>query len=112
MSLRVGVVGAGMIPFGRYPDRTPADLGAEALLLALDDCGLAVGEVEALYVGSTFNAASMIAQQVLKSALKWGPIQGPSSPNSSWSIDSKMRLSCSDGNARGSQATQSLVCCN
>uniref|UniRef100_UPI0035CBA8F0 thiolase C-terminal domain-containing protein n=1 Tax=uncultured Sphingomonas sp. TaxID=158754 RepID=UPI0035CBA8F0 len=60
------VIGAGMIPFGRYPDRSPAQLGAEALLLALDDCGLAIGDVGALYCGSTFNAASMVAQQVLK----------------------------------------------
>ena len=62
----VFVVGAGMIPFGRYPDQTPAQLGAQALLLALDDCGLTVPDVEAIYCGSTFNAASMIAQQVLK----------------------------------------------
>jgi acetyl-CoA acyltransferase len=61
----VYVVGADLIKFGRYPDRTPAQLGAEATLLALDDAGLNIGDVGALYAASTFNAASMIAQQIL-----------------------------------------------
>ncbi len=62
----VYVVGADLIKFGRYPDRTPAQLGAEASLLALDDAGLTVHDVDVVYASSTFNAASMIAQQVLK----------------------------------------------
>ena len=77
---------------------------ATARMLAVLPRAMAVDALQALI--------QPIAQQVLKSALKWGPIQGLSSPNSSWSIDSKMRLSCSDGNAKGSQATRSLVCCN
>jgi acetyl-CoA acetyltransferase len=62
----VYILGADMIAFGRYPDRTPGQLAAEAALLALDDAGLGVREVGALYASSTFNAASMIGQQVLK----------------------------------------------
>ncbi len=62
----VFVIGADLIKFGRYPDRTPAQLGAEAALLALDDAGLAVHDIEVVYASSTFNAASMIGQQVLK----------------------------------------------
>jgi acetyl-CoA acetyltransferase len=62
----VFVIGADLIKFGRYPDRTPAQLGAEATLLALDDAGLTVHDIEVVYASSTFNAASMIAQQVLK----------------------------------------------
>ncbi len=39
------VVGVGMIPFGKHPDETLVDLGAEAAYLALQDAGLAPGEV-------------------------------------------------------------------
>ena len=62
----VYVVGADLIKFGRYPDRTPAQLGAEAALLALDDAGLTVHDLDIVYASSTFNAMSMIGQQVLK----------------------------------------------
>ena len=36
----VYVLGVDMIKFGRFPDRTVPNLGAEAALLALDDAGL------------------------------------------------------------------------
>jgi acetyl-CoA acyltransferase len=62
----VYVVGADMIAFGRYPDRTPGQLAAEAALMALDDCELTVKDMGAVYASSSFNAASMIGQQVLK----------------------------------------------
>jgi len=62
----VYIVGADMIAFGRYPDRTPGQLAAEAALMALDDAGLAIRDIGALYASSSFNAASMIGQQVLK----------------------------------------------
>jgi len=62
----VYVIGADLIKFGRYPDRTPAQLAAEATLLALDDAGLSIRDIEAIYAASVFNAASMIGQQVLK----------------------------------------------
>ena len=61
----VFVIGADLIKFGRYPDRTPAQLGAEATLLALDDAGLGIRDVGAIYASSTYNAASMLGQQVL-----------------------------------------------
>ena len=35
----VYVLGVDMIKFGRFPERTVPDLGAEAALLALDDAG-------------------------------------------------------------------------
>ncbi|KMS52040.1 hypothetical protein V474_03025 [Novosphingobium barchaimii LL02] len=60
------IVGADMIRFGRHPDRTPFQLAAEAALLALDDAGITIREVEAIYAGSTFNSASMVAQRVLQ----------------------------------------------
>ena len=40
----VYITGIEMIPFGRYPHRTPASLGAKAVLGALDDAGITVHE--------------------------------------------------------------------
>ncbi|MGE3690488.1 MAG: thiolase family protein [Novosphingobium sp.] len=60
------ILGADMIAFGRYPDKTPGQLAAQAALLALDDCGLSIRDVGVLYAASSFNAASMLGQQVLK----------------------------------------------
>ncbi len=61
----VYIMGAGMIQFGRHPDKTYFQLGAEAALMALDDAGLAIGDVGALYASSTFNAASLLGQKIL-----------------------------------------------
>ena len=60
------IAGADMIAFGRYPDRTYYELGAEAALLALDDAGLSILDVGAVYAASCFNAMSMLGQKVLK----------------------------------------------
>lgn len=60
------IVGAGMIPFGRYPDRTYFQLAADATLMALDDCGLSIKDVGVVYASSTFNAASMLGQKMLQ----------------------------------------------
>jgi len=62
----VYIAGADMIAFGRYPDRSHFQIGAEAALLALDDAGLSVGDVGAVYASSCFNAQSMLGQKVLK----------------------------------------------
>ena len=60
------IVGAGMIPFGRYPDRTYFQLAADATLMALDYCGLSIKDVGVVYASSTFNAASMLGQKMLQ----------------------------------------------
>lgn len=62
----VFILGADMIAFGRYPDRTYFQLGAQAALLALDDAGLGVRDMQAVYASSCFNAQSMLGQKVLK----------------------------------------------
>src|SRR5580693_9042717 len=62
----VYVVGTDMIKFGRFPDRGVADLGAEAALLALDDCGLSINDMQALYCGNLGEAGAMVGQRVLK----------------------------------------------
>jgi acetyl-CoA acyltransferase len=62
----VFIVGANMIPFGRYPAQQPAQLGATAALDALDDAGLGIRDVDVVYTGSTFNAQSSMGQKILK----------------------------------------------
>ena len=59
------VVGIDMIRFGRFPDRRVEDIGAQAALLALDDAGLKVADIEALYCGNLFQASSMVGQRIL-----------------------------------------------
>ena len=62
----VYVIGADLVKFGRYPDRTPAQLGAEAALLALDDAGLTVRDINAVYCSSLFQAMSLMGQQIMR----------------------------------------------
>ncbi|WP_326522822.1 thiolase family protein [Sphingomonas sp.] len=59
------IVGIDMIPFGRFPDRSAADMGAEAALLALDDAGLSITDMQALYCGNMFLASKMVGQRIL-----------------------------------------------
>ena len=54
------IVGVDMIKFGRFPDKTVPQLGAEAALMALDDCGLQIQDMEALYCGNLGQALSLI----------------------------------------------------
>jgi len=62
----VYILGADMIAFGRYPDRSYYQIGAEASLKALDDAGLSIRDIGAVYASSCFNAQSMLGQKVLK----------------------------------------------
>ena len=60
------VVGVDMIKFGRFPEKTVPQIGAESALLALDDCGLAIQDMEALYCGNLMQASSMVGQRILQ----------------------------------------------
>ena len=60
------VVGVDMVKFGRFPEKTVPQLGAEAALLALDDCGLRVQDMQALYCGNLGQASGMVGQRVLQ----------------------------------------------
>lgn len=65
MSEDVYIVGIDMIRFGRYPDRTVPGLAAEAALLALDDAGLAIKDMQALFCGNLGQANGMVGQRML-----------------------------------------------
>jgi acetyl-CoA acyltransferase len=62
----VYVVGVDMIKFGRFPDRTVENLGAEAALMALDDAGLTIHDMQALYCGNLFQSSAAVGQRVLR----------------------------------------------
>jgi acetyl-CoA acyltransferase len=62
----VYVVGTDMIKFGRFPDRSVPQIGAEAALMALDDCGLTIHDMQALYCGNLYEASNMPGQRILR----------------------------------------------
>ena len=66
MSEDVYVLGIDMIKFGRFPEKSLAELGAEAALLALDDAGLKIQDIEAMWCGNLMQANNMVGQQVLQ----------------------------------------------
>ena len=60
------VVGVDMIKFGRFPEKTVPQIGSEAVLLALDDCGLTIHDIQALYCGNLGQASGMVGQRILQ----------------------------------------------
>jgi acetyl-CoA acetyltransferase len=65
MSNDVYIAGIDMIKFGKFEDRSIESLGAEAALMALDDCGLGIKDVQALYSGNLMAANAMVGQRIL-----------------------------------------------
>lgn len=66
MSDDVYVVGVDMIKFGRFPEKTVPQLGATAALMALDDAGMTIHDMQALYCGNLGQANGMVGQRVLQ----------------------------------------------
>ena len=62
----VYILGVDMIKFGRFPERTVPSLGAEAALMALDDAGLSIQDMQALYCGNLGQASAMVGQRILQ----------------------------------------------
>ena len=60
------IVGVDMIKFGRFPDKTVPQIGAQAALMALDDCGLSIQHMQALYCGNLGQASGMVGQRLLQ----------------------------------------------
>ena len=57
----VWIVGVGMTKFGKHPDRTATDLGADAVLEAIRDAAIDPRRIEAAYCGHVFQG--MVAGQ-------------------------------------------------
>jgi acetyl-CoA acetyltransferase len=66
MSEDVYVVGIDMIKFGRFPERSVPNIAAESALLALDDAGLKIQDVQALWSGNLGQASAMVGQRILQ----------------------------------------------
>tara|TARA_B100001750_G_scaffold204420_1_gene180793 strand:- start:1263 stop:2405 length:1143 start_codon:yes stop_codon:yes gene_type:complete len=62
----VYILGVDMIKFGRFPDRSVPNIGAEAALMALDDAGLSIEDMQALYCGNLGQASGMVGQRILQ----------------------------------------------
>ena len=60
------VVGVDMIKFGRFPEKSVPEIGAQAALMALDDCGLTIQDMQALYCGNLGQASGMVGQRMLQ----------------------------------------------
>lgn len=61
----VYIVGVDMIKFGRFPETSVPRLGAQAAMMALDDAGLSLKDMEALYSGNLGQAGAMVGQRIL-----------------------------------------------
>ena len=62
----VYILGVDMIKFGRFPEKTVPQIGAQAALMALDDAGLTIKDMEALYCGNLGQASAMVGQRILQ----------------------------------------------
>ncbi|NEI72423.1 thiolase family protein [Rhizobium lusitanum] len=60
----VAVIGTGLIPFGKYPDKTLADLGWPAVKMAVKDADIAPAKIEAAYCGTALGGM-MAGQRIL-----------------------------------------------
>lgn len=62
----VYILGTDMIKFGKFSDRSVPQIAAESALLALDDAGLTIHDMEALYCGNLMQASGMVGQRLLQ----------------------------------------------
>jgi acetyl-CoA acetyltransferase len=60
----VYVIGTDMIRFGRFDDATPPELAAKAALMALDDAGLGIMDMQAVYSGNC--GETMVGQRMMQ----------------------------------------------
>ena len=62
----VYVIGTDMIRFGRFPEKTVPQIAIPSVLGALDDAGLTIKDMEALYCGCLFESNRMVGQRILQ----------------------------------------------
>jgi acetyl-CoA acyltransferase len=61
----VYVLGVDMMKFGRFPNLTVPQLGGQAALMALDDAGLTIQDMQAVYCANLGQANGMVGQRIL-----------------------------------------------
>ncbi len=62
----VYVLGIDMMKFGRFPNQSVPQLGAQAALMALDDAGLTIQHIQAVYCANLGQANAMVGQRILR----------------------------------------------
>ena len=62
----VSVIGVGMVPFGKFPEKTLADIAWPAVKQAIEDAGIEKADIDAAYCGTALGGM-MSGQRVLKS---------------------------------------------
>lgn len=67
----VHVIGTGLIPFGKYPDKTLADLGWPAAREAILEAGIKVDDIGVVYCGTALGGM-LAGQRVMKALGKTG----------------------------------------
>jgi len=72
MAESVYTIGAGMIPFGRFPETSVEQIGAEGAQLALGDADVCIGDVRALHCGNVMQADAMPARTFSSSSASQG----------------------------------------
>jgi acetyl-CoA acetyltransferase len=60
----VVVAGVGMHPFGRFPEATLKDLARGAIVRALDDAGMGVGDIDAVYAANAMAGVLQGQEQI------------------------------------------------
>lgn len=61
----VAIVGAGLVPFGKYPEKTLADIAWPAVKQAIQDSGIKKNDIGAAYCGTALGGM-MAGQRILK----------------------------------------------
>ena len=62
----VWIIGISMTKFKRYKDKDLIDLGSEAVLAALDDAGVTIGQMDVVASGNLNDAQSGVGQRILR----------------------------------------------
>jgi acetyl-CoA acetyltransferase len=72
----VCVIGVGIHPFGRFPEKTFVDLGAKATLGALKDANVGWKQIQAAYCGSVYSGSGAGSNMLSEVGLSGIPIIG------------------------------------
>ena len=62
---RVAILGAGMVPFGKYPEKTLSEIAWPAVKAAIEDSNIPKKAIEAAYCGTALGGM-MAGQRILK----------------------------------------------
>ncbi|HEX5939735.1 MAG TPA: thiolase family protein, partial [Dehalococcoidia bacterium] len=62
----VFVLGVHMIKFGRYPEKSVPELGADSVIGALKDAGMSMKDIELVACGNLYQSNAMVGQRIMQ----------------------------------------------